>query len=183
MDMKATNAASSGVTIDPKRLRELMEKRDGPGIIYLLIWALSLTAAVWLVMLSDGSLWQWPAMFVLGTFITVPAYALSHECAHGTFVKTPWLNTIVNWLTSLIYFEEPAHRFAGHMRHHNFTWLNGLDAQMPYATPLTLTGWLREISGLDYLIYETKILLRNASGFHGDEIRAYTPERDLPKLK
>lgn len=183
MQMVATNAASSDVTIDPKRLRALMTKRNGPGLAYLAIWAASLAGGVWLVAATEGSPWQWAAMFVLGTFLTVPAYALSHECAHGTFLKTPWMNTAVGWFTSLIYFEEPAHRFAAHMRHHNFTWLNGLDAQMPYGTPLTLVGWFREISGLDYLIYEIKILARNASGLHGDEIRSYTPERDLPKLK
>lgn len=183
VDMRATNAASSGVEIDPRRLRALMVKRDAPGLRYLTVWALAAGAAVWAVGASAGSPWQWFWMFVLGTVITVPAYALSHECAHGTFLKTRWLNTIVNWFTSLIYFEEPNHRFAAHMRHHNFTWLNGLDAQMPYTTPLTLWGWLREVSGLDYLVYEIGILARNASGRHGHEIERYTPARERPVLK
>ena len=183
MQMKATNASSSGVSIDPRRLRELMVRRDAPGLIYLLVWSVSIVTVGWLVAMSEGHAIQSLAMFALGTILTVPAYALSHECTHGTFLKTAWLNTLVNGFTSLIYFEEPAHRFAAHMRHHNFTWLNNLDAQMPYATPLTLSGWLREISGLDYLVYELKILALNATGHHGKDIRAYTPARNLPRLK
>ena len=183
MTIAATNAKSSDVAIDPSRLRELMAKSDGPGLAYLALWLTLLTASGWLVHISSGSLWMWPAMFVYGTVMTVPAYALSHECAHGTFVKTPWLNTLVNWITALIYFEEPNHRFVAHMRHHNYTWINGMDAQMPYATPMTFRGWLLEISGLELFRYEAKLFALNALGIHGDEVRRYTPERDLVRLK
>ncbi len=80
-------------------------------------------------------------MFAYGTVLTVPAYAVSHESAHNTFVKTKWLNTIISWITSLIYLEYPTHRFRSHMRHHNYTWINGPDNQMPYGTPLNIRRW------------------------------------------
>lgn len=148
---RATNAASSGIVIDPRRLRRLMVRKDGPGLRYLAVWLTWLGVAIAGVYFSAGSIWQWAWMFGLGTIITVPSYALSHECAHGTFFRTAWLNTLVNWATSLVYFEESHHRLVAHMRHHSFTWLKGVDAQMPYGTPLTLWGWVKEISGLDYL--------------------------------
>lgn len=100
-----------------------------------------LGATGYAVHLAQGSYWIVLAMFAYGTVLTVPAYAVSHESAHNTFVKTKWLNTIISWITSLIYLEYPTHRFRSHMRHHNYTWINGPDNQMPYGTPLNIRRW------------------------------------------
>lgn len=182
-DAIPTNAVSSGVTIDPAVLRSLMALRNGPGIIYMTTWAALLGATGYALYLSQGTYWMIPAIFAYGTVLTVPTYAVSHESAHGTFVKTKWLNTVIYWITSLIYFEDPTHRFRSHMRHHNHTWVNGVDTQMPFRTPLTISRWLLELSDLMQYVYDVKYMVLNAMGIHDGFTRSYMPEKDLPRLQ
>ena len=65
----ATNAASSGVTLERKTIKALCKRSDRPGLKFLAKWAASLLATGYLVQLSMGSLWLWPALFVYGTVI------------------------------------------------------------------------------------------------------------------
>ena len=131
-----TNAASSGVRLDRKVLKTIARRLDRPGLVYLGQWAAGLAitgAAVWAAL---GSVWMWPAMFVHGVLLTLPAHSFSHETAHGTAFRTRRLNEAVSWLTSFIYMEEPLHRRYTHTNHHTFTWHVGKDSQMPfYALP------------------------------------------------
>ena len=126
----ATNAASSGIRIDKKRLKALSRRSDRPGLIYLAQLAGFLALTSYLIWISLDSWWVWPAMFLHGIFLTVPAYALSHETAHGTAFRTRWLNELVMWMTALVYFEEPLHRRYTHTNHHTYTWHVGKDSQV-----------------------------------------------------
>ena len=58
--------------------------------------ALALSLGTWLAV---------PATVFYGAVLTVPAYSLSHECAHGTAFRSRWLNELVFWVASLIYLE------------------------------------------------------------------------------
>jgi fatty acid desaturase len=75
-----------------------------------------LAATGTLLWLSLGTLWAIPATLAYGAVLTVPAYSLSHECAHGTAFRSRWLNETCLWLGSLIYYEEPYHRRWSHTR-------------------------------------------------------------------
>lgn len=178
-----TNAASSGVQLERKILRDLSRRSDGPGLAWLGQWFGMLIVTGYGVHLSLHSWWLIPAMLAYGTVLTVPAYALSHECAHGTAFRTRWLNEMLFWLSSLLYYEEPFHRRYSHARHHTYTWIEGKDSQMPYRLPLTFKGWLLEISGTALIADETRILLANAAGRFSTLAQEFTPASELPKLK
>jgi len=178
-----TNAASSGVKLDRQRARALMTKSDRAGLIWLAQWLAMLAGSAALVYWAMDGVWLWPAMLLHGLLLTLPSYALSHECAHGTVFRTAWLNELCFWLSSLIYFEEPEHRKWAHAGHHRHTLINGLDSQMPFVTPLTLPRWLREVSGLGQLIYESRLFVGNALGRFDPQVVAYTPEQRLPVLR
>ena len=113
-----TNAASSGVKLDKKTLKAIAARTDRPGLIWLGQWVICLALTGALVMMSLGTFWVWPAMLLHGVCLTVPAYAASHETAHGTAFRTRWLNEAVLWVTSLLYMEEPLHRRFTHTNHH-----------------------------------------------------------------
>lgn len=179
----ATNAASSGVKLHRKALKALAKRSDRPGLIWLGQWLSLLTASGFLLYLTLGSWWMLPAMLLYGTILTVPSYALSHECAHGTAFRTRWLNEACLWASSVLYFEEPYHRRYSHTRHHTYTWHVGKDSQMPFDTPMTFRGWLLEVTGIALLTYEIKVFLSNACGLFSRETRDFTPESELPKLK
>ena len=179
----ATTPETSGVSIDKKTLKQLMRRSDRPGLIHLGLWALFLAASGVLLHFSLGSWAVVPAMILYGAILTVPAYALSHECAHGTAFRTRWLNEAVFWLPSLIYLEGPHFRRYAHARHHTYTWMRGADAQMPFHTPITLKGWLLEVSGVGQYLYDAKHMVRCALGRFDPEVIDFTPASELPKLK
>ena len=178
-----TNAASSGVSIDRQLSKQLMKRSDRPGLIWLGQWIALLLVTGYLLYLSEGSAWFIPMLFIYGGAIAVPAYALSHECAHGTAFRTRWINETLFWISSLIYYEEPYYRRYAHARHHTYTWINGLDAQMPFATPMTFRGWLLETTGIGYFVFVTRAMCANALGRFSGEVREFTPASELPKLQ
>lgn len=181
-DYVPTNAASSGVTLDKKLLKQIAARSDRPGLVYLARWAAALIATGALVWLTRGTLWLWPAMFAYGTVLTVPAYAFSHETAHGTAFRSRWLNEAVLWLTSLIYMEEPLHRRYTHTNHHTFTWHVGKDSQMPFDTPMGFSGWLAEVTGFGLLRFHMAVMVRLAFGRYSDVMRDVTPAGEFPKM-
>ncbi len=160
-----------------------MKRSDRPGLIWLGQWIVLLLVTGYLSYLLEGSAWFIPMMIIYGSAIAVPAYALSHECAHGTAFRSRWINETLFWFSSLIYYEEPYYRRYAHARHHTYTWINGLDAQMPFETPMTFKGWLLEITGIGYFIFITRVMYANALGRFSDQLREFTPASELPKLQ
>ncbi|MEM8798222.1 MAG: fatty acid desaturase [Pseudomonadota bacterium] len=181
-DYVPTNAASSGVKLDKKILKAIAARSDRPGLIYLAQWGVALLISGILVQQSLGTLWVWPAMFVLGVFLTVPAYSFSHECAHGTAFRTRWLNETVLWVTSFIYMEEPLHRRYTHTNHHTHTWHVGKDSQMPFDTPMGFSGWFAEITGFALLRFHLQVFRHLATRTYTDAMQMVTPEHEFPKM-
>ncbi len=179
----ATTPESSGISLDKKVLKQLTRRTDRPGLVTLGLWALFLAASGALLFFSQGSWAVVPAMILYGSILTVPAYSLSHECAHGTAFRTRWLNELVFWVTSFVYFEGPHFRRYAHARHHTYTWIRAMDAQMPFNTPLTLKSWALEMSDLGQYVYDARHMVRNAFGRFDAEVVAFTPASELPKLK
>lgn len=181
-DYVPTNAASSGVKLDKKTLKAIAARSDRPGLIWLAQWAVALIATGSLVWAALGTVWVWPAMLLHGIFLSVPAYAASHETAHGTAFRTRWLNEAVLWVTSFLYMEEPLHRRFTHTNHHTHTWHVGKDSQMPFDTPMGLGGWLTEITGFGLLRFHLLAFVNLARGHYTDTIRMVAPEAELPKM-
>lgn len=181
-DYIPTNASSSGVKLDKKTLKAIAARTDRPGLIWLGQWAVSLALTGTLVILSLGTFWMWPAMLLHGVFLTVPAYAASHETAHGTAFRTRWLNETVLWVTSLLYMEEPLHRRFTHTNHHTHTWHVGKDSQMPFDTPMGFAGWVAEATGFALLRFHLFVFGTLAIGRYTDTMRMVAPEHELPKM-
>ena len=182
--MVTTNAQTSGISIDKKTLKSLMRRSDRPGLLYLSGWTILLFTFGLLLWLSLGSYWVILTMLIYSVFFAVPAYAFSHECAHGTAFRTRWLNETIFWITSLLYFEEPLHRRYAHASHHTHTWIEGSDAQMPYVSmPLTLWGWIEEVLGLGLYWHQCKMFVTHSLGNFPTIVRQVTPESELPRMK
>ena len=177
-----TNAASSGVRIDQRRLKALARRSDWPGLAYLALWAAALLGTGMLVWAALDTFWVWPAMFLLGVVTAVPAYSLSHETAHGTAFRSRWLNETVFWFTSLLYGEEPLHRRYTHTNHHTYTWYVGLDSQMPFDTPLDFKGWVHDVSGLSIHRFQFRVLWQLVTKRYTALVREVSPEAELPKM-
>ena len=69
----ATNAASSHVELDRKIVKSLSRRSDRPGLIYMTKWIITLIASGSLIYLAMGTGWVWPAMFLYGAILSIPA--------------------------------------------------------------------------------------------------------------
>ena len=179
----ATNAASSGIELDRKTIKALCRRSDRHGLVYLAKWTCALLVSGYGVYLALGTLWVWPAMIIYGTILSVPAYSMSHEAAHGTPFRTRWLNEAVMWVTALIYLEEPLHRRYTHTNHHTYTWHVGKDSQMPFDTPMTFAAWLAEVSGVALLHFHMTTLFRLAVGHYTEVMRSVIPTDEFPRIR
>ena len=178
-----TNAQTSHIELDRKALKALMRRSDLPGLIHFSGWMALLVVAGFCVWLALGTWWVVPAILVYSVFFCVPAYAFSHECAHGTAFRTRRLNEIVFWITSLLYFEEPLHRRYAHASHHTHTWIEKEDAQMPFVQlPMTFWGWVEEVLGLGLYWNQIKMFVLHSFGRFSSTVREFTPESELPRM-
>ncbi len=159
-----------------------MHRSDYHGLVYLAKWGIACSISGMLVWFSIGTFYVWPAMFCFGVIVSVPAYSLSHETAHGTAFRTRWLNEIVFWFTSLLYGEEPLHRRYTHTNHHTHTWYVGLDSQMPFDTPLDLKGWISDTSGFSITRFQIRVNFQLATKQYTDIMLSVVPKHELPKL-
>jgi len=177
-----TNAASSGVTLDRKTLISLARRSDRPGLVYLGGWLAGLGATGSLVALCLGTPWLVPALLAHGVLLTVPAYAISHETAHGTAFRSRRLNEFVFWITSLIYMEEPLHRRYTHTSHHTHTWHVGRDGQMPFDTPVSFGGWVAEASSLALLRFHAVVMVRLVLRRYSRAMTMAVPEGERARM-
>lgn len=178
-----TNAASSDLELDRKTMKSLLKRSDKPGLIWLAKWACLMAVTGYLLHLAMGTNWLIPALIVYGTVLTLPMYAMSHECAHGTAFRSRWLNETLFWISSLVYLEEPLLRRYSHASHHTYTAIDGLDGQQVFGTASTFPRWLKEFSGLGQYLFEIKMLVTNALGRYDPEVLRYTPADELPRLQ
>ncbi|WP_420732238.1 fatty acid desaturase [Hwanghaeella sp. 1Z406] len=182
MEYSATNAKSSGVSLPRSSLKQLATRRDVPGLLWLAWWVTSLMLSGAALAVTLGSWLVVPAMIVYGSLLALPAYALSHETAHGTAFRTRWLNETVFLISSFLYVGEPYHRRYAHTSHHTNTWHIGKDGQMPFDTPMSFSGWAWELTGIPTLWYEGKIIVLHSFRKFSPTILSYTPENELGRL-
>jgi len=178
----ATNADSSGISVERRRLKALMRRSDRPGIGHLLRWSGLLLATGSLVWLSMGTAWIWLALFIYGSAMCVPAMSISHEAGHGTAFRSRWLNETVMWTTSLIFLQVPLHRRISHTMHHTRTWYAGQDTEMPDELPMKFGAWLFEISGFLLLHYQILTLFQLATRRYTTLLLKIASKTDLPKM-
>jgi fatty acid desaturase len=167
--------------IDRKTLKKLMRRNDYIGILRLIVCLASFVFYGWLYYISWGTLWIVPTVILFGGTMSLFAYSLSHECAHGTAFKTRWLNEAIFWFSSILFGQEPVFRRYSHAEHHTYTWFWEKDAQMPFTVRQKVGWWeyFRWYSSLEYHFLFMKIAIRHALGLPSKRTRSFVPETEL----
>lgn len=101
-------------------LKQLRQRSDGPGLVFLGGHVLMLLITGWLVAEALGGAWTLPALFLHGVVI-VHLFAPFHEATHGTAFRARWLNRSVAWGTGLALQLPPTHFTLEHAAHHKYT--------------------------------------------------------------
>ena len=86
--------------IPRKRMKELMQRRNGPAIRHTLLWFSLLIITGGLGYYTWGTWWCVPAFMAYGVLYGSVSDSRWHECGHGTAFKTPWMNDVVYQIAS-----------------------------------------------------------------------------------
>ncbi|MBD8573126.1 fatty acid desaturase family protein [Pseudomonas syringae] len=168
--------------IPRKRLKELMQRRDGPALRDTAIWI----GALLLSGLGGYGFWgTWacvPFFFVYGLLYGTASNARWHETGHGTAFKTRWMNDAVYQVASFMTLFEPHVWRWSHARHHTDTIIVGRDPEIVEPRPPRLGKMLLSLIGIPQTLGTLRSLLRHAAGRATAQERDFIPASELPKV-
>jgi len=128
--------------LDKSVLRELMVKRDAPGLIRIsvqIIWFLG-SLALGSYFFQQEFYWAMGLAILSAGMAHVTFFPPMHEAGHKTAFATPWLNELVLWWCCLMMLEGPTFFREFHWEHHRETQDRDLDPEIAGA-PALLDGW------------------------------------------
>ena len=168
-----SQALSEGV-LSRADLRALMQRSNGPALRHLAIWVLVLACTGWLIHISMGSLWIWPAMFLHGV-VLVHHFSLQHECVHYTVFRTRWLNDLAGHTCGLIIMLPHTHFRYEHCDHHTYTQLAGDDPEL-IPQPKTFAEYVLYLTALPYWRNKFSELFMHVAGRLTEAEKRFVPK-------
>ena len=135
--------------IPRKRMKELMQRSDGPAIRDTIIWIAGFVVFGDRRLIFWGTWWAVPFFICYGVLYGSSTDSRWHECGHGTAFKTRWLNDAVYQVACFMIMREPTIWRWSHTRHHTDTIIVGRDpeiaAMRPPAMLRLISNYLRDL--------------------------------------
>lgn len=182
IDMGLTDAEWYQSPVSREKMRELLERKNGPAIRDTLIWFGLLFGSGYLVFIWWGS---WLA--VLPYIVYSVLYASTsdsrwHESSHGTAFKTDWMNNALYEIASFMVFRQSTVWRYSHTRHHSDTIIRGRDPEIAVPRPPKIRNILLGFIGLRSSINEIKKVWEHATGRIDPQVATYLPETEYTKV-
>lgn len=167
--------------IPRKRLKELMQRRDGPAIRDTIIWFAAFAVTGGLGYLAWGTWWAVPCFIAYGVLYGSSSDSRWHECGHGTAFKTRWMNDVIYQIACFMVLREPTPWRWSHTRHHTDTLIVGRDPEIAVPRPPDIAGILMSLLILKSGPKEIKRIFMHCFGkIHPEE--EYIPVSEYPKV-
>jgi Na(+)-translocating NADH:ubiquinone oxidoreductase F subunit len=164
------------------KMRELLQRKDGPAIRDTIIWfALLGAAGAW------GFLWwgSWWAIIPFGIYSVIYASTSDsrwHESSHGTAFKTDWMNNALYEVASFMVLRESTPWRWSHTRHHSDTIIVGRDPEIAVPRPPNLWSlFLAFFNIKNFPSYAKNVLLHCRGKLTPAEL-TYIPEFEHAKV-
>jgi len=164
------------------RLKELMQRRDGPAIRDTLLWFALLAASGAGGYLTWGTWWCVPCFAAYGVLYASASDSRWHECGHGTAFKTRWMNDFVYQLASFMVLREAVPWRWSHTRHHTDTIIVGRDPEIAVPRPPNLLTVGLKFLALTSSYRELKKIAQHCLGRMTPEERDYVPASEFSKV-
>ena len=166
-----------------KVLKKLVKRTNWHAVFYFGLWFLLLGACGYIAsrLFLARSWWALPAFFVYGVIYTGnnPRW---HETSHGTPFKTPWLNDFFYFLCGAMEFRDTVDFRWSHVRHHSYTKMRGIDPEIAADRPPRLFYMIIDFFYIRMGLTAIKNLFLHSLGIVSDEVKAYVPDEELPKM-
>ncbi len=177
------NATWYRTPVDRKRLKQLMQRTDGPAIRHTLLWLglMSVTGAVGVI--TWMSWWSVPIFFVYGTLWGSGGDARCHEAGHGTPFRTRWLNDAVFQIGCFTTMREPLVRRWDHTRHHTDTVIVGRDREIVEKRPPSRLHLVGIFFAIPWVPLQVTALVKHAlTGHIAADEQLIIPESEWPTV-
>lgn len=171
--------------VSKDRMRELLERRDWPGIRDTILWFALIIGSGWFAYRwwSVGSPWAFVPFLVYGTLYASSSDSRWHETSHGTAFKTDWLNDGLYEIASFMQMREATVWRWSHTRHHSDTNIVGRDPEIAVPTPPAILGLiLNEFFALKTIPrYFVNLFLHSTGRLTADQ-KSFIPESEYKKV-
>jgi fatty acid desaturase len=168
--------------IPRKRLKELMQRSDGPAIRDTIIWFAAFIVTGGLGYLAWGTWWAVPCFAAYGVLYGSSTDSRWHECGHGTAFKTRWMNDALYQVASFMVLREPTPWRWSHARHHTDTLIVGRDPEIAVPRPPDILGILMSLLILKSGPREIRRVFLHVGGKLDPEEKEYIPEMEHAKV-
>jgi len=168
--------------IPRKRMKELMQRSDGPAIRDTILWVLGFLITGGLAVWFWPTAWSIPFFLAYGVLYGSSSDSRWHECGHGTAFKTPWMNDAVYHIACFMIMREPTVWRWSHTRHHTDTIIVGRDPEIGVMRPTVVLKVISMFFGIPQIIGETKSLFLHASGRLTPAEETFIPEMERGKV-
>ena len=125
-----------------EKMRELLERKDGPAIRDIVLWFTLLIGSGVCGYFLWGSWWAILPFMLYGVLYAACSDSRWHECGHGTAFKTDWLNNAIYEIASFMVMRESTPWRWSHTRHHSDTIIVGRDPEIAVPRPPNLMACL-----------------------------------------
>ena len=170
------------VPIPRKRLKELMQRRDGPAIRDTIIWFAAFIVTGGLAVYFWPSWWSLPFFLAYGVLYGSSTDSRWHECGHGTAFRTMWMNNVIYHIACFMIMREPTVWRWSHTRHHTDTIIVGRDPEIAVMRPAVIARVVAGFFGIPQFWAVSKSLIRHALGRVSDEEATFIPEMERGKV-
>jgi len=176
------NAEWYACKIPRQRLKELMQRRDGPAIRDTLIWFAVLAISGTLGFLTWGTWWAVPCFVVYGVVYGSSSDSRWHESLHRTAFKTVWVNDVLYEIASFMVFRESVPWRWSHTRHHTDTIIVGRDPEIAVPRPPDLLALALSFFSIQRAPQELIKMVRHCFGRLTAAEETYIPMEERHKV-
>ena len=164
------------------RLRELLQRRDGPAIRDTLLWFASLALTGWASVALWGSWWVVPVYLLYAVLYATASDSRWHECGHGTPFRSDWMNNAVYEIASFMVMRESVIWRWSHTRHHSDTIVVGRDPEIQVHRPPVLRDHLLSLLNIGGYRSYYPGLWQHALGRMTEAEKTFVPETEFGKV-
>jgi fatty acid desaturase len=168
--------------VERKRLKELMKRKDWPGVLDFIIWFISLGVLGYLGFTTWGTWWALPVFITYGLVYYMFAHSRWHECAHYTAFKTGWLNETCYFIVNIAIMRLGTYWRWEHTRHHTDTQIVGRDPEINVPRPPNFKIMLLNIFSYPLVKNEFSRAIRLSFGKMQEFEKDFIPESERTKV-
>jgi len=165
-----------------EKMRELLQRRNGPAIRDTILWfALLLATGVWGAYWW-GSLWAMLPFALYSVIYASTSDSRWHESSHGTAFKTDWMNNALYEIASFMVMRESTPWRWSHTRHHSDTIIVGRDPEIAIPRPPDLKALALSFFNIQNFPKYARTVLLHCTGKLTPEELTYIPEAEYAKV-